>query len=171
MAILDVPSYMLGKKAGGGSGTDLPVYVINDNSEQNPLILSEIEVGTYLFTNIEVSGLGGLLVYVKASASDTSTSSIILPPGLPFFTCTKKIQDVMDYEAFIFYGGYFRDENGQMAYSKTEKTPWGLTNDFGTSSLFTDIQLDALARNLSGYDSSKTQVLKNVNGSIMWVDE
>ena len=223
---MDVPSYMLGKKAGGGSitetdpifsasaasgitssdinswnakqsalvsgtniktinnesilgqgniniqgGSSLPVYVIDDNSEQNPFILSENDPGLYFFTNIEVVGIGGIVVYIKVNASSTGTDTVILSPGLPMFAYTKKIQDVSDYENFIFYGDYMYDESGKMVYRKTSKTPWGITNDFGNASLFSDLDINSLLRNVSGYDASKTQVLKNVGGSFTWVDE
>ena len=223
---MDVPSYMLGKKAGGGSitetdpifsasvasnitsndinswnakqsalvsgtniktinnesilgegnlsiqgGSNLPVYVIDDNSEQNPFILSENDPGLYFFTNIEVSGLGGVLVYTKVNTSSSGTDTLILSPGLPFFAYTKKIQNVSDYENFIFYGDYMYDEDGHVIYRKTSKTPWGITNDYGRASLFSDLQIGSLLTTISGYDASKTQVLKNVSGSFTWVDE
>lgn len=170
--MLDVPSYLLGKNAGGGGGgSSLPVYVIDDNSEQNPFILSENDPGLYFFTNIDVVGIGGIVVYIKVNASSTGTDTVILSPGLPMFAYTKKIQDVSDYENFIFYGDYMYDEDGHVIYRKTSKTPWGITNDYGSVALFSDLQINSLLRNVSGYDASKTQVLKNVSGSFTWVDE
>ena len=43
--------------------------------------------------------------------------------------------------------------------------------DGGIVELQTDLQDDAYLKAITGYDATKTQVLKNVNGTLMWVEE
>ena len=53
--------------------------------------------------------------------------------------------------------------------SKTNTTAYTPTGDYNPSTkLYTD---KTHYENMTGYDATKTQVLKNVNGTLTWVDE
>lgn len=62
---MDIPSYLLGKKTGGGGTSNTPIEMVVNNSRENPFIFEDYEPGIYIFTPAEY-------VYLKAlNSSDT----------------------------------------------------------------------------------------------------
>lgn len=157
----------------GGGNTDTKIYYIDDNSENNPFIFDENELGVYFFSDDDIAGFDNTkkTIYVKGTSSQTVATFLIDRTG--YLKITKKYSQASNLEMFavtnpsysIDYGKLlvtiptFIKMNDSIAGSSiTQSSEWGVD----ASSLFTS---------LTGYDSTKTQVLKNVNGTLTWVDE
>ena len=86
-----------------------------------------------------------------------------------------EIRIVQDTEDIYIYNGTKWvpfDKNSEVDLSnyltKDNTTPWVPTGPFNPS---TKKYVDDKLTSLTGYDASKTQVLKNVNGTLTWVSE
>lgn len=86
-----------------------------------------------------------------------------------------EIRIVQDTEEVYIYNGTKWvpfDKNSEVDLSnyltKDNTTPWVPTGPFNPS---TKKYVDDKLTSLTGYDASKTQVLKNINGTLTWVEE
>lgn len=114
---MDIPSYLLGKQAGGGGGTtDTPITVIKNNSVENPFILSEHEPGVYLFEDLTLYGLGAYLIYCKVTPEQEYTGNFALSPNAPYFYYPDKITSIPDSTTIVGYtGSTVYNANGELA--------------------------------------------------------
>ena len=149
---MDIPSYLLGKKARGGA-SDIPIIVIKDNSEDNPFILSEHEPGVYYFENMTLYGLGSYLVFCKVN-ENSMVSNFAISPNAPYFYYTNKVTDVPSSNAQSILIGY----TGSTIY-QSDGTPGIQTvNLLWTGGFNTDV--------IKGYGTDLDMVTKSTEQTI-----
>lgn len=147
---------------GGGSA----VTIIDDNSYNNPLILSELEPGTYQFENMPLSN-NLYYFYYKGTPEDDLNSSWIFP-NHPIIYVTRNFSDTPNFQLF----GYFDGNYDGAGYYNVRAFMKINSNTVGETSIQTPIQIPLFdPTNTTGFDSSTTQTLKNIEGTLTWVDD
>lgn len=151
------------------------VHYIEDNSVDNPFIFDDHEEGIYFFkdTNFLSFDTSQMMVYAKGVSSQNVTS-VVMTRG-SFLQITKKYSTASTNDVFAIRQSKPTINYGTLADSIG--TLVKVTNGDGIAfstivqnpSYATDIT--SIFTSLSGYNGSKTQVLKNVNGALTWVDE
>lgn len=176
--------------SGGGSLPDntLPVYHIDGYKHTNSnsaFVLAGKPAGLYI---IKASTNGTHNFYIKARTSQQVGKQI---------PTAKKIDWGMFYlptvipetyvEETTFYGITFSQEGDWYQFWATDKgtfinMPSTIKHFVKTDNTYAytpsenynpanKLYVDSLPTTYSGYDATKTQVLKNVNGTLTWVDE
>ena len=183
IALREVPS------SGGGG---VQILDVTNNSTQNPLIFDDLDIGEYIFYfNNSAIYLTTKLLWIKNKSSDTSTESITIVSGATL-KVMKKLEDMTnthDYMAevsYIYVSAYGKRKIyianiGKTSTNKIEvnvnANNYLITTSEPTANkmMRTDNQggvywgeFNTIA---TGYDASKTQTLKNVNGVLTWVDD
>ena len=140
-------------------GSSLKVWIYNGSSTTQPsgtlnfeLATPATEQGTSFPENIDVDNYGSMLWL------DTSNNSVTIPQGSQFFYPA-------DYVEFI-----------DSLYTRSKDN--GDTADVTNIVVQSEIDDTALASrgyiklaSITGYDATKTQTLKNVEGTFTWVDD
>ena len=150
---------------------NLKMLDISSNSSSNPIILENMELGTYVLYFKNTSEPEERTVYIKNKSTHSEQVLYYIKNG-SMLNYYKKISDVTNtYESI----GYVQIIN----FSGT--TPYISTINLRCSNLTQGyLKLDTNQSNLIGgnnkssigsnYSSSKIQLLENVNGTIKWVD-
>ena len=146
-----------------GGSSDLPVFYKRDNTFWS-LTLDDLVPGTYLHFGSSSNPR------IRLKGLDNTTEDI--DTGGLFFVFNK-YEDCANDEFFMeIYKNNFQiytlyKTNNAKGYSYyTNPTPFA-TCIYDASIAY----LDGMKYSITGYDSTKTQVLKNVNGTLTWVDE
>lgn len=160
-------------QASGGGSTDTKIYYIDDNSQNNPFIFDENELGVYFFSDDNIAGFDDTkkIIYVKGTSNQTVTTFLIDRTG--YLKIIKKYSQANISEMFAVTNPGYSIDYGKLvvtipSFIKMNDSVGGSniiqSSDWGvdTSSIFTS---------LDDYDGSETQILKNVNGTLTWVVE
>ncbi len=227
--MLDTPSYLLGKKAGGGGGTsdysaltnkpsingielngnktsedlgintkldeELPIYElvipsfnknvssytrtaltttecgiiktlfqkIYDNGDENFMILlrnSNLSQQALLYCSKKLNEKPTIFNCENAVDNYNNTSSVYINLQFTIFWQEDTISMIANGVIEKYPNRYLKTNN------TNEYTPTGNYNP--STKLYTD---KTHYENMAGYDATKTQVLKNINGTLTWVDE
>lgn len=178
--------------ASSSGGGGVQILDVTNNSAQNPLIFDDLSIGEYiLYFNNSSIYLTTKQLIVKNKSSDSSTVSITIASGATL-KVMKKLEDMTnryDYmgEVSYIYGSSYGKRKiyiANIGKTSTNKIEVNVnTNNFLVSTseptankmIRTDNQggvywgeFNTIA---TGYDASKTQTLKNVNGTLTWVDD
>ena len=141
------------------SSTGKNTFIKFNVNSTNYLLLRN---GIYQFININKSGN---YIYIIGNNTD----------GIYFYEGT--ILEIRKYQEYQFY----LDNTKNIVYVNTTDTIYG-TKTFTTTPKITNAPttdeeatnkkyVDALPTTYSGYDATKTQVLKNINGTLTWISE
>lgn len=157
----DTPN-LQGQNASGGSSIEIQVLP-NDSSDANPVLLDTLEPGIY------TSGSREVYLGITGKGWNVSRNLFLL-------IITKKYNDVSSDEAFGFMYSITEEEKNskiEMGEMSKSDTVFGFltTSNHAYYALNPDYLNGPFWQYLSGYDSSKTQVLKNIEGTPTWVDE
>lgn len=124
-------------------------YFILDKADSNT-ILSPVASGSFYMLS-DVKFVNNKYYYYRVEIQYTYENNI--------FTCTNITFNKTQRDMLDIYN----------ALSKENTTSFTPTGDYNPSTkLYTD---KTHYENMTGYDATKTQVLKNVNGTLTWVDE
>lgn len=148
------------------------VNKIYNKQEKNPVIILKNTTYYYTSANAILYGasnfsiqtqnytLQGYTYNFEYASGLTLTPKILTITGSwdnDVFTCTK-----IQYSTGTGFGSTY-------VLTKTNTTSYTPTSDYHPSTkLYTD---KTHYENMAGYDATKTQVLKNINGTLTWVDE
>lgn len=193
---MDVESYLLGKKAGGGGGTsdysqlsnkpsingvtldgnktsaDLGInagdntFVLNKNGYYN---LSEMKAGVYYFN--DTSGKA----YVRLNSNYNTYWEINFGVKPSYFKYFIVFRDNVNESSLTARAPlaleYIQANNGSISTYELDYSDSATSGISGSN--LGSVWLDTFAglRVCTGYNASKTQTLKNVNGTLTWVDD
>lgn len=160
-----------------------------DNTNNNTILLKTANPGVYAVPNqaffyenqATASGAYMLVVYKKFSEVSNNT---IFAYGLSIIQNWSKIMQIftvkkvstgnqiqIDYTNLgQLVGEYPQTFNGVKTFSSIPKVS-SYTAPTTDTELTAKKYVDDLPTTYSGYDATKTQVLKNVNGTLTWIDE
>ena len=135
----------------------------NDSSDANPVLLDTLEPGFY------TSGTREVYLGITGKGWNLSRNVFLL-------IITKKYNDVLDYEDFGFMYSITEEERNSkidMGDILKSDTAFGFltSSNHAYYALNPDYLNGPFWQYLSGYNSAKTQVLKNIDGTPTWVDE
>ena len=161
------------------SGGSCNVHYLNAgdyNSRTNALNFDTLENGIYIFYKNSVYTYDNYDVYFKRSADSqaATTSFVSLKNGAMLVKCKNWSDsagqyDILGYISYIYFTSYSTNTNINQVLARFVKYSNGnLVIQKNDMTLITNDNKTSIA---TGYDSSKTQTLKNVNGTLTWVDD
>lgn len=179
--------------ATGGGGKQIPILDFgtraNPNKVESGMYYAE-EDGTYYFelenpygytknvVDIFFEKHSLVLIYYSRDTATTLINSI--SGGRIYFRPLNYSDSRTNYDSYNLYLGNILTANRtSWAYStRTISDSWNFTslpvssaNPTSADQFTRKGYVDALPTTYSGYDSAKTQILKNINGTLTWVDE
>lgn len=178
--------------ASSSGGGGVQILDVTNNSAQNPLIFDDLSVGEYiLYAKNSSIYLSPKQLRIKNKSSDTNTELITIVSGATL-KVIKKMEDMtnrydfMGEVSYIYVSAYGKRKIyianiGKTSTNKIEVNVnadnYLITTSEPTANkmIRTDNQggvywgeFNTIA---TGYNASKTQTLKNVNGTLTWVDD
>ena len=161
------------------SGGSCKVHYLNAgdyNSRTNALNFDTLENGIYIFYKSSIYTYDNFDVYFKKSADSQagSTSFVSLKNGAMLVKCKNWSDstgqyDILGYISYIYFTSYSATTNINQVLARFVKYSNGnLVIQKNDMTLITNDNKTSIA---TGYNASKTQTLKNVNGTLTWVDD
>lgn len=146
-------------------------FITQANEYTRPFILGDAEPGVYGLA--QDSGMGvksQTNIYLKTTSS--SNYFTINNPVEPYIYVVNKYSDDLPNGTIIAWINTLgTDESLNTKVFKKSKNGISTYDFNGFSRYVKDNQIESLIKQITGYDATKTQVLKNVNGTLTWVDE
>lgn len=167
-------------ESGGGSSSGFKTYYNKSGGGYDIDLRDDPAPGIYL--NYQ----DGFYIFLKGMNGSNANVNV----GFGYFVISKKYSETENNEVFAFYrtydgkghalvkwesaegyaeyvnDGYWTNKNDVL--TKTNTTAYTPTLDYHPS---TKKYCDDLFKTYTGYDEGKTQVLKNINGTLTWVNE
>ena len=165
-----INTYDIASSASGGSGA-IVKFITQGNEYTRPFILEDAEPGVYGFQQNNMLGsISQKEIYLKTTSS--SNYFTINNPVEPYiYVQTKYSDDLPNGTIIAWVNTLGADESLTTKVIKKSNSGVSLYDMQGLSRYVKDNQIESLIKKISGYDATKTQVLKNVNGTLTWVDE
>lgn len=190
---------ILNANGGGGGGINIAYTIDEQGTESNPIIIdrNKLKVGDYILVNASntrikftdtTSGTAFLyngLYQISSIPNNPSTDNPCILQLLPKYLLnvgsvysstlliynyisisTKEYKLEADGQKYVDTKS-FQNIYGWKIFGSTIDVPTPSSANNATNKKY----VDALPTTYSGYDATKTQVLKNINGTLTWVDE
>ena len=146
-------------------------FITLGNEYIRPFVLEDAEPGVYGLQ--QDTGMGEKSqknIYLKTTNS--SNYFTINNPVEPYIYVVNKYSDDLPNGTIIAWINTLgTDESLNTKVFKKSKNGLSTYDFHGFSRYVKDNQIESLIKKISGFDDTKTQVLKNVNGTLTWVDE
>lgn len=148
-------------------------FITQGNEYTRPFILEDAEPGVYGLQQDTGMGIKSQTnIYLKTTSS--SNYFTINNPVEPYIYVVNKYSDDLPKGTIIAWiNTLSTDESLNTKVLKKSNSNNGITTyDYtGFSRYVKDNQIESLIKKITGFDATKTQVLKNINGTLTWVDE
>ena len=151
--------------ASAGGGSSIPVL-------EGAIHPSDLEAGYYILKD------GGKVHYGSSSIGVDGDSPLLINKDLDDNDCTFLVfqtsssgRIILGYErkSGTSYSGSYQNMKFNQLLTKDNTTSFTPSSDYNPSTkLYTD---KTHYEKMAGYDATKTQILKNVNGTLTWVTE
>lgn len=196
---ITIEGNVISATGGGGGGINIAYTIDVQGTNSNPTIIdrTKLKIGDYILVNAEntifkftdtIDGVGflynGLYQISKIPNSPSSDNPCIMS-SLPIYlqnsgdvnSCileiynykymsTKELKILSDGSKYVDTKS-FQNVYGWKIFRDRIDVPTPSSNNNATNKKY----VDTLPTTYAGYDATKTQVLKNMNGTLTWVDE
>lgn len=157
-----------------GGSCKLHFLDVSNYSSSNPLYFDTLELGSYILynSNQNQGGISPIVITFKGKTGSTGSATVSTYDGaiLNYFIDINTITNTSKCFASCSYtGGTLSAPTIYYFSFKLSNTSTGrIDYNLISSMIYTNSNKTSIA---TGYDASKTQTLKNVNGTLKWVDD